>query len=73
MTYKEFWGGGCLLCFFVGLWTKSPYAYWGALITGALSRASVIKKWESPPWMQSLTLAYLKKKLGLLDKDEDGL
>ena len=73
MTYREFFGFLCLLFFFIGLWTKSPYAYWGALLTGALSRASVKKGWESPAWMRKLTLSNLKKTLGLLDKEENGL
>ena len=73
MSYRDFFGFVCLLCFLIGLWTKSPYAYWGALFTGALSRASVKKGWESPPWMKKLTISTLKKSLGLLDKEDNGL
>lgn len=57
MTYRNFFGFICLSCFVIGLWTKSPYAYWGALFSGALSRASVRKGWETPEWMRKLSFS----------------
>ncbi|MFA7620805.1 MAG: hypothetical protein WCY56_03035 [Aminobacteriaceae bacterium] len=72
MTYRNLFGSLCLLFFVVGLKTKSPYAYWGALFAGALSRAAVKKKWKTPPWMEALSTKK-EKSQELLDKDEDGL
>lgn len=73
MTYRNFFGYLCLMCFVAGLWTKSPYAYWGALFTGALSRAAHKKKWSTPPWMEALSLGGPRKSAEVLDKEEDGL
>ncbi len=73
MTYRNLFGFLCLLCFFVGLKTKSPYAYWGALISGAMSRAAVRKKWKAPPWMEKLSIPMDRESAELLDKGDDGL
>jgi len=54
MAYRNFFGILCLACFIIGLWTKSPYAYWGALVSGALSRAAVRKQWKVPKWLNNL-------------------
>lgn len=56
MSYRNLFGIICLLCFVAGLVTRSPYAYWGALFAGALSRASVRKNWRTPKWMERLSL-----------------
>jgi hypothetical protein len=54
MFYRNLFGFLCLCCFILGLWTKSPYAYWGALVSGTLSRAAVRKGWNPPKWLTSL-------------------
>ncbi len=56
MSYRNLFGLACLFCFITGLVTHSPYAYWGALFAGALSRASVRKGWSTPQWMERLSL-----------------
>lgn len=56
MSYRNLFGLICLFCFIAGLVTHSPYAYWGALFAGALSRASVRKGWSTPQWMERLSL-----------------
>ena len=58
MSYRNFFGLLCLLCFVAGLVTESPYAYWGALFTGALGRTSVRKGWKTPPWLEKLRLPW---------------
>lgn len=61
MSYRNFFGLLCLLCFVAGLATKSPYAYWGALFAGAMARTSVRKGWKSPPWMEKLRLPWKER------------
>ncbi|MGI6784286.1 MAG: hypothetical protein ACOX5A_08685 [Aminivibrio sp.] len=63
MAYRNLFGLICLGCFVAGLWTKSPYAYWGALVSGALSRASVWKGWKAPEWLEKIFQPSEKKEM----------
>ena len=52
--YRNLFALLCFLFFAFALGTGSPYAYWGALMCGCLSRGAVKKKWPDPPFAKRL-------------------
>ena len=50
MFYRNLFAGLCFLFFGLGFLLKSPHAFWGALMCGALSRTAARKKWPDPPF-----------------------
>jgi hypothetical protein len=48
--YRNFFAVLCFAFFAVALATRTPWAYFGAMLCGALSRTAVRKKWPDPPF-----------------------
>ncbi|HPI98804.1 MAG TPA: hypothetical protein PLV56_08665 [Synergistales bacterium] len=48
--YRNLFAAFCFGFFIVALATKSPYAFWGAMLCGALSRTATKKGWPDPSY-----------------------